>query len=122
MIKAGARGYLLKDCAFEELRRAVETVSGNRVYLSPAIAGVVVDELQSFSIAEQPAGVLSKREREVLQSLAEGQSMRVIARRLHLSIKTVETHRRNIMEKLDLFSLAELTKYAVREGLTSLDD
>ena len=123
MFKAGASGYLLKDCAFEELVRAIRAVVENRMYLSPGIAGVVIDDyVHHLSSADgTPAAVLSSREREVLQLLAEGESAKQIALRLNVSVKTVETHRQNIMRKLDVYSVAELTKYAVREGLTSLE-
>lgn len=122
MLKAGAVAYLLKHCAFQELTSAITAVLGNKVYLSPAIAGVVVDQVTSqaeIDRAELPG--LSPREIEVLQLLAEGKRAGEIADRLHLSVKTVQTHRRNIMEKLDLHNLAELTKYAIQEGLISSD-
>ena len=124
MLQAGATGYLLKDCAFEELVRAVRAVVNGQIYLSPGISGVLVADYLSKSSA--PAGaardVLTSREREVLQLLAEGHGTKVIASRLHVSVKTIETHRHRIMRKLDLHSVAELTKYAIREGLTHLDD
>ncbi len=123
MLKSGASGYLLKDCAFEELAKAIETVMDGKTYLSPEISSVVVDDylhhLSKNEVAE--AEVLTDREREVLQLLAEGQSTKQIALKLHISAKTVETHRRQIMNKLDMHTVAELTKYAVRKGLTSLD-
>ena len=123
MIRAGSSGYLLKDCAFEELARAIRTVSANQTYLSPGIANIIVDHyVRNASDPDSSApAILSSREREVLQLLAEGTSTKHIASHLHLSAKTVETHRRQIMEKLDIYSIAELTKYAIREGLTSLD-
>jgi DNA-binding NarL/FixJ family response regulator len=124
MLNAGARGYLLKDCAFEELENAIHTVLANRVYLSDAITGVVLnDYLRRVSAGDQAGPVvLTSKEREVLQMLAEGSSTKEISLRLHVSVKTVETHRRNIMDRLGLHSVAELTKYAVREGLTSLEE
>lgn len=124
MLSAGASGYILKHCAFEELVHAIRTVLSNQVYLSPAIAGIVVKELAQSRIsrARQPASQkLTSREREVLQLIAEGHSAREIAERLHLSVKTIETHRRQMMEKLEIRSIADLTKFAIREGLTSLD-
>ena len=126
MLSAGASGYILKHCAFEELVRAIHIVLSNQVYLSPAIAGIVVNELaqsrasrsrQSPSAAQS----LTSREREVLQLIAEGHNARDIAQRLHLSVKTIETHRRQMMEKLGIHSVADLTKFAIREGLTSLE-
>ena len=124
MLSAGASGYLLKDCALEELAFAIRTVAGGKVYLSPAVAGVVAEEFARNTVPPKSSASssLSPREREILQLLAEGHSTKDIASRIHVSIKTVETHRQNIMAKLDLHSIAELTKYAVREGLTSLED
>lgn len=122
MLKAGASGYLLKDCAFEDLVRAIRAVIEDQIYLSPQIANVVVEDyIHCLSEAGGSAfSVLSVREREVLQLLAEGGTTNEIALQLHVSVKTIETHRRNIMKKLDIHSMAELTKYAIREGLTSL--
>ncbi|MHC4060758.1 MAG: response regulator, partial [Planctomycetota bacterium] len=122
MLKSGAAGYLLKDCAFEELERATRAVMAGKTYLSPAISGVVVnDYLQRLSKADfSDTEALTGREREVLQLLAEGKSTKQIALKLHISAKTVETHRRQIMDKLDIHSVAELTKYAIRKGFTSL--
>ena len=122
MLRAGAAGYLLKDCEFDELARAIRTVASDHTYLSPRISNLVVaDYLEHLPEDKQsPADVLTPREREVLQLLAEGESVKEIAARLNVSIKTVETHRRQVMEKLDIRSIAELTKYAVRRGLTSL--
>jgi DNA-binding NarL/FixJ family response regulator len=123
MLKSGASGYLLKDCAFEELERAIRTVMDNKTYLSPSISGVVLEDyIQRLSKADSSNyEVLTVREREVLQLLAEGKSTKQIALELHISTKTVETHRRQIMDKLDIHTVAELTKYAIRKGLTSLE-
>ncbi len=123
MIKAGSAGYLLKDCAFEELARAIRTVFANQTYLSPSIANIVVDHYVRNSSTPDSTipTILSAREREVLQLLSEGTSAKKIASHLNVSVKTIETHRRQIMEKLDIYSIAELTKFAIREGLTSLD-
>ncbi|MGD8984166.1 MAG: response regulator transcription factor [Desulfobacteraceae bacterium] len=122
MMQAGASGYLLKDCAFEELVSAIQAVIQGDTYLSPGIAGIVVqDYLNKLTTDRSSADtVLTNREREVLQLIAEGNSTKEIAAHLTVSVKTVETHRRQIMEKLGIFSIAELTKYAIREGLTSL--
>lgn len=137
-LKAGATAYLLKDGAFDELVTAIRAVIADKVYLSPRVAGVVVDDYVrrlpgdrsdgggggvthgggDFSNAFQK---LTAREREVLQLMAEGYATKEIATRLHVSVKTVETHRRQLMEKLQLYSVAEVTKYAIREGLTSLE-
>jgi len=123
MLKSGASGYLLKDCAFEELTRAIHTVLDGKIYLSPAISDVVVDGYLHRLSEDKPvdSDVLSHREREVLQMLAEGKSTKQVALKLHISVKTVETHRRQMMHKLDIYSVAELTKYAIRKGLTSLE-
>jgi DNA-binding NarL/FixJ family response regulator len=124
MLKAGASAYVLKSRAYEELVRAIREVMKGKKYLSPDIAGSVVDEyvgMSSSGNATPAFAVLTDREREALQLLAEGKSTKEIADALSVSVKTVETHRRNIMEKLRLHSVAELTKYAVREGITSLD-
>lgn len=123
MLKAGASGYLLKDCAFEELTNAVRVVTGNRTYLSPEIADLVIKDYSRFVSKENLSAfsLFTNREREVLQLLAEGKATREIASKLDVSVKTVETYRQKIMDKLDMHSIAELTKYAIREGLTSLD-
>lgn len=122
MLQAGAQGYLLKDCAFEELALAIDTIVGDGVYLSPGVTGVVVrDYVQHLGASDAGIAGLSPREREVLQLVAEGLTTKDIAGKLHISVKTVETHRKQIMDKLEIRSVAELTKYAVREGLTSLD-
>ncbi|MBW1710554.1 MAG: response regulator transcription factor [Deltaproteobacteria bacterium] len=123
MLQAGASGYLLKDCAFQELSMAISAVQSSQVYLSPSIASVVVEKIAGSADTEiTVTSRLTPREREVLQLLAEGKSSLETANRLHLSVKTVQTHRRNIMEKLNLHNLANLTKYAIREGLISPDD
>ncbi|TFH50304.1 MAG: response regulator transcription factor [Lysobacterales bacterium] len=122
MLQAGASGYILKDCAAEELTRAIRTVMADQVYVSPGVTGTIVDDYlrQLSASAEEPA-TLTHREREVLQLLAEGGSTAFIASELHLSVKTIETHRKRIMDKLRSRSIAELTKYAIREGITTLD-
>lgn len=122
-LSAGASGYVLKDCAFEELVRAIHTVAMNQTYLSPSIADIVVESYKrSQPSPNQLFSVLTPREREVLQLLTEGASVKKIASLLRVSAKTIETHRQHIMEKLNTHSVAELTKYAIREGLTSLDN
>jgi len=120
--RAGARGYLLKDSASQDLLEAIERVSAGEVYLSSKMSGQIVMDL----ISNAPTGasdaysVLSPREREVLQLIAEGHSTKDIAAQLSVSVKTIETHRKQIMDKLDLHSIAELTKYAIRQGLTEI--
>ncbi len=123
-LEAGASGYLMKDCAFEELVSAIRSVmTSNRTYLSPKVADIVVKNYVSkFSKSRMPVPpTLTNREREMLQLLAEGKTTKEIASGLHVSIKTVETHRRNIMSKLNSHSVADLIKYALREGLISLE-
>jgi DNA-binding NarL/FixJ family response regulator len=124
MFAAGAAGYVLKGSAFEEVSMAIKTVATGRIYVSPKITDQVLADyvkqlIKPSSGEESP---LSSREREVLQMLAEGKSSREIAEGLHVSVTTVDTHRKHIMDKLGVRSIAELTKYAVREGLTSLDE
>ncbi len=121
MLQAGARGYILKDCAAEELTHAIRTVMAGQIYVSPGVTGAIVnDYVRQLSAVDEPA-TLTRREREVLQLLAEGGSTANIAAGLHLSVKTIETHRKRIMDKLGLRSIAELTKYAIREGITTVD-
>ena len=122
-LSAGAKGYLLKDCASEELVRAIRTVAADETYLSPKVADMIVkDYMKRLPDSESPAHThLSTREREVLQLIAEGHSTKEIAFALEVSIKTIETHRQQIMKKLNLHSVAALTRFAIREGLTPLE-
>ena len=120
MFKAGAFGYLLKDSDSGELIKAIKTVAENKKYISQRISGAIVDELISPTTREEAE--LSQREKEILQLIAEGRSSKEIAEILFLSSKTVDSHRKNIMDKLELFTIPELTKYAIKTGLTSLDD
>ncbi len=120
MFKAGARAYLSKENAFKELSRAIKAVITGTSYLSPKIATALVEDYVDVVRAATDrleASTLSPRELEVLQLLAEGRSTREAAGILYVSVKTVETHRRNIMEKLGLKGVADLTRYAIREGL-----
>ena len=121
MLKAGAAGYMLKDCTFKDLAKAIRVVMSHKTFLSHEVADIVVkDYLTSTQTAESSAfQLLSPREREVLQLIAEGRTCTQIADKLHVSVKTVESHRQQLMQKLNLRSVAELTKYAIREGLTS---
>jgi len=124
ILRAGAAGYLLKESAFEDLTQAILTIMKGGTYLSPMIARDVVENLRKTPPAAGHRSrllALSEREREVLQMLAEGCTIKVIAGKLFISAKTVETHRTKVMEKLHLHSIAELTKFAVREGLTALE-
>ncbi len=121
--KAGARGYLLKKSAFNELICAIQTVSDNGVYISSSIANIVIENfIRSLSSSRSlVSSILTDRESEVLKHIAEGKSTKEIALSLYVSAKTVETHRKKIMDKLEMHSIAALTKYAIREGLTSID-
>jgi DNA-binding NarL/FixJ family response regulator len=123
MLKVGASGYLLKDGAFDELVRAIRAVLAGQTYLNPRIASIVIEYHVRRPQTENSSAwsVLTSREREVLQLLSEGKTSKLIAAQLHISAKTVESHRRQITDKLGLRSVAELTKYAIREGLTSLE-
>jgi len=121
MLKAGAKGYLLKDCAFKDLVKAIRVVVANRIYLSSEVADILAQDYLASATSKESSALQtpSPREREVLQLLAEGGSSQRIAESLHISIKTVETHRGQLMAKLKVRSVAELTKYAIREGLTA---
>jgi len=123
-LDAGASGYLLKDNSFEELVDAIHTVKCNQVYLCRRVAGTVVEAYRAQRLQGESSvfSLLTRREREVLQLLAEGRSTKEIAARLSLSLKTVGTHRGHIMEKLSIHSVAGLTKYAIREGLTTAEE
>ncbi len=120
MLSAGASGYLLKDSAFEELITAIFAVSNNRFYIGSQLTGVEIDEYlkKDGTTSTSP---LTDREREVLQLLSEGKTTRQIAFSLKVSAKTVATHRSQIMLKLGFKSVAQLTKYAINEGLTSVE-
>jgi DNA-binding NarL/FixJ family response regulator len=127
MLDAGARGYLLKTCDAEELLRAIDAVRRGKVYVTPDVTHVLLDSRHAHGspsgnrTGAPPPCVLTPREREVLQLLAEGLTNKEIGLRLGAAIKTIETHRSNVIRKLDLHSIAEMTKYAVREGLTRLE-
>lgn len=123
MFQAGARAYLLKTDTFTELALAIREVLAGHTYLSPQLVKTVIEDYVQHLAADPPHGtaLLSPREREVLQLLVEGHSAEEIAAKLFVSVNTVGTHRRHIMDKLDIHTLPELTKYALREGLTFLD-
>ncbi|KQU76000.1 MULTISPECIES: response regulator transcription factor [unclassified Rhizobacter] len=123
VLEAGASGYVLKDCSYDELALAIRKAMSDQIHLSAELVGLVVKEVRSRG---QPpsagsTAALTPREREMVQLLSEGLSTQQIADRLHVSIKTVATHREHVMQKLDISSLAELTRYALCEGLSSLD-
>ena len=121
MLNAGASAYLLKDCAFEELERAINAVASDQTYVSPSIAGVLVqDYLDALHGKNEEDFGLSAKEKEVLILIAEGMSTKEIAWRIGVSTKTAESHRYNLMTKLKLHTVAELTKFAVRNGWVNL--
>jgi DNA-binding NarL/FixJ family response regulator len=122
MLDAGARGYVLKTCNASELLEAIASVHRGRYHITSELTHVLVERSRAGHNDSRRAAcaTLTPREREVLQLLAEGLSSKEIAAKLGLVLKTVDTHRTNIIRKLDLHSIAELTKYAIREGLTGL--
>jgi DNA-binding NarL/FixJ family response regulator len=120
-ITAGAKGYVLKDAAPEELEQALRLVARGGTFLSPQVTGVVVEQLRR-GVKDAQEIELSARQREVLQLIAEGHSTRDIAEKLHISVKTVETHRSQVMQKLDVHDVAGLTRYAMRIGLIQPGD
>jgi len=125
MLRAGALGYILKQSPSEEIMRAARAVASGNTFLGFGVAEVLVQDYLRLARNHEPDPdvelVLTPREREVLQLVAEGRSTKATAGMLRISIKTAETHRRQIMDKLGLRSVAELTKYAIREGITGLE-
>ena len=123
MLRAGAFGYVLKTYLFDEVLRALRTVSAGQHYLSPKITEVILDDYIPFisKIEKSKKEYLTARERQIVQLLTEGKTTKQIALQLHVSPKTVDSNRRQVMTKLGIISVAELTKYAIREGLTSAE-
>ena len=123
MLKARAFGYVLKSYLFDELVKAIHTVAGGEHYLSPQITNILIEDYISLppTLQTSPLDKLTDRERQILQLLAEGKSTKQIALRLNISPKTADANRHQIMTKLNFSSIAELTKYAIREGLTSVE-
>jgi DNA-binding NarL/FixJ family response regulator len=124
MLKAGASGYCLKHQAFDELNAAIRAVAANHYYLSPTIFDKVIKDYTKIIDKYDSSGfsILSGREREVLQLFAEGKTTKEIASVLTLSVKTIETYRQQIMDKLHADNMADVIKYAIREGITSLEE
>ncbi len=122
IIQSGAHGYVLKEAATEELVRAINTVHGGEAFFSPEVARVALNQFVrgSGSAGPTPGATLTTREREVLVQIAEGLSNKEIANHLGVGVRTVETHRERIMRKLDIHSVAGLTKYAISKGLVTL--
>lgn len=119
-LRAGASGYMLKDSAITELKLAIESVLAGKTYLSPAISRNVIDSYLNRTAAparKNSLDLLTPRQREILQLIAEGNSTKEIAANLNLSAKTVETHRAQLMERLDIYDVASLVRFALREGL-----
>lgn len=121
IIKAGARGYVLKDAPTEELLRAIEAVNAGDAFFSPSVARIALNQYVAESDDRDPMSKLSDREREVLVQIANGKSNKEIASLLGIGVRTIETHRERIMRKLDIHSVAGLTKFAISHGLISLD-
>lgn len=122
MFEAGASGYLLKECASAELQNAMNAVLANEIYISPKVAGIVLDDHMKRTSGEQSSTVvLTEKECEVLRLLASGKSTKEIALRLEKSVQMIDVHRRRIMDKLETDNMADLVKYAIREGLTTLE-
>jgi len=124
MFRAGASAYLLKNCAFKELTRAIHAVIANQSYLSPEITHIIIEESlgTKADVKSSIRSILTARELQVLQLIAEGHNIKEIALFLNKSAKTIETHRRRTMNKLNIHSVAGLTKYAISEGLTSIEN
>lgn len=120
MLQAGAHGYVVKSAGREELLRGIRAVAQGETHLYAEAAAAIVDNLRKQSLQGTRSGSLSRREYEVLQLIAGGKTSAQIAAALHIATGTVEVHRRTIMRKLDLHNVAVLTKYAIREGLTSI--
>jgi DNA-binding NarL/FixJ family response regulator len=122
-LRAGASGYLLKESRKQELLHAIETVAAGGTYLSPKVSRHVIDNyVQSVGANQSPLEKLTPRQREILKLIAEGRSSREIASMLELSIKTVETHRTQLMERLDIHDVAGLVRFAIKSGLATVSD
>jgi two-component system nitrate/nitrite response regulator NarL len=121
IIKAGARGYVLKDAPTEELIRAIESVYAGDAFFSPSVAKIALNQYVAEADDRDPMSRLSDREREVLVQIADGKSNKEIATSLGIGVRTIETHRERIMRKLDIHSVAGLTKFAIAHGMISLD-
>jgi two-component system nitrate/nitrite response regulator NarL len=122
IIKAGARGYVLKDAPPDEVVRAIEAVHAGETYFTPSVARIALNQFVSEADHTEPLSRLSEREREVLRHIAEGKSNKEIALALNIGVRTIETHRERIMQKLAIHNVAGLTKFALAHGLVSLDE
>ncbi len=122
-LEAGAKAYILKSNLLDELLNAITTIQANERYLSPRITGIVIEDYINLKTSDKTKKQikLTSRERHIIQLIAEGKTIKEIARIVKISPKTADSNRRAIMNKLKIYNTAELTKYAIREGLTSLD-
>ncbi len=120
-LRAGACGYVHKNASAEELLLAVQSAEEGTTYLHPSVAGSVVELLRETGESTDPLDMLTDRQREILKLIAEGHSTRVIGERLNVSVKTVETHRSQLMERLNIRNIPGLVKFAVRNGLVDLE-
>jgi len=123
MVKAGASGYMLKECVLDDLIRAINTVVAGQSYLSPQIASIVLEGITKdsiFTAGDRLSDTLTLKERQVLGLLGEGMTAKQVASQLSLSVKTIESSRRHIMEKACVDNLVDLTKYAIRQGLATI--
>jgi len=123
MVRAGVSGYMLKECVFDDLVHAIEVIVAGQSYLSPQIATIVLEGITKDSVFDAAGSLhetLTSKEKHILQLLTEGGSAKEIALQLGLSVKTIEANRRQIMEKTDVDNLADLTKYAIRQGLITV--
>ncbi|MBD1914595.1 MULTISPECIES: response regulator transcription factor [Cyanophyceae] len=121
-LRSGASGYLLKDSGIEDLERALRAIARGETYLCPAISKYVVsDYVRRLSQDQSPLDQITPRQREILRLIAEGKSTKDIAAMLYISTKTVETHRTQLMDRLDIHDIAGLVRYAIRMGLVVLD-
>jgi DNA-binding NarL/FixJ family response regulator len=123
MLNAGAKGYLVKDCAFDEMLSAVRSVASNQRYIAPKLLETFIDDYMKNKCDDgmMKKNQLTPRENDVLRLIAQGYNTKKIASELYISVKTVDTHRQNIEHKLELYSVADLTKYAIRVGLISIE-
>jgi len=121
IVQAGARGYVLKNAPSEELLHAIDAVASGEAFFSPDVARLVLNRYVNDA-GQPPLGKLTAREREVLILIAEGRSNKEIADQLKLGVRTVETHREHVMRRLNIHSVAGLTKFAIVHGLVSLDE
>jgi len=123
MVRAGVSGYMLKECVLDDLVQAINTVAAGHSYLSPQIASIVLEGISKeniLTVGARRSETFTPREQQVIQLLVEGMSAKQVASQLGLSVKTIEANRRQIMEKADVDNLADLTKYAIRQGLTAV--